>query len=325
MAGVVRPNNQLDQFLTWAKDRGITFNNKVRPAQVDGIGVTMVADSALKADEEIVQVPSGALLRFQSIPYAFRRKHGRISVHGLIASFLAFGGSEVEKYGLWKATWPSKQAMKDCMPILWSEDHWTAEACQLLPPSIKYRKRLGRAISSPDTNAQNLLDHQETKLQKDWEVVKHTDGFILDRNKWDLLFLDHVVGSILTSTDVRSRLANVGYLGEGVCHRTHVAVRIQTLGQDQWEDYVAGRLLETEQQEIEAETFLVKTILKTYFEEAKNAIRILETSKDYGRSAQWELVFKRWKQIKELIVQAFSNGISEKVQAQVFQTFDLLR
>lgn len=97
----------------------------------------------------VVQVPTRALLTALSIPKDFRRRHKSISVHGLVASYLAFGDSS--KYDHWKATWPSKKDFEETMPIQWPEIYKNS-----LPPAMK----------------SSLLDVQQKKFAKDFNAVK---------------------------------------------------------------------------------------------------------------------------------------------------------
>ena len=130
-------------------------------------------------------MPASALLTVNAIPENFKALHQGISIHGLLASYLAFG-SHGTKYTSWKATWPSLQDFQESMPILWPEIvrepldgngnitnaiRRIHEPGFVLPPAIggKWRRmleyfRLGRLEAG-------LLFRQEQKLKADWEVV----------------------------------------------------------------------------------------------------------------------------------------------------------
>lgn len=129
-------------------------------------------------------MPASALLSTQSIPERFRALHKGITVHGLLASFLAFGGIETSQYSPWKASWPALQEFQESMPILWPEflqeplddkgNKFTTvggkvEPAFLLPPAIggKWRGML-EYFARGDAG---LLYQQKEKLKADWAVV----------------------------------------------------------------------------------------------------------------------------------------------------------
>lgn len=129
-------------------------------------------------------MPTSALLTTDSIPEHFKVLHRDITVHGLLASFLAFGGSEMLCYSPWKATWPSIQDFQESMPILWPEllrgplhslGHTTfnidtGQPSFLLPPAVG-GKWTNLIECSDNRREAGLLDRQEKKLKADWEIV----------------------------------------------------------------------------------------------------------------------------------------------------------
>ena len=107
-----------------------------------------------QADEVICHVPASALLTINTIPEDFKRLHQGISVHGLLASFLAFGVPDPSFYSPWKSSWPSMKDLEESMPILWPNSmrepinndgypHYTIGQSQnssfILPPAIAGR------------------------------------------------------------------------------------------------------------------------------------------------------------------------------------------
>ena len=127
------------------------------------------------------------------VPAAFQAKHGNITVHGLLASYLANGSVEdLAPYAEWRASWPSYEDFKNSMPMFWPhelrkrinpqgtlnmETHGSSENLGFfaLPPVIA-----GRWNSMTKTwdsgfyqeRTPGLLEEQEKKLNKDWETVK---------------------------------------------------------------------------------------------------------------------------------------------------------
>ena len=125
-------------------------------------------------------MPASALLSIKSVPKSFRAKHGGITVHGLLASFLAFDMDESGIHGPWKASWPSPEDFKSSMPLLWPPSVRKSlppnkpaheSVCFPLPPAV------GGRWAHPQMrdfwNARNtcLLLKQEKKLNSDWEIV----------------------------------------------------------------------------------------------------------------------------------------------------------
>ena len=113
------------------------------------------------------------------IPQSFSSKFPEgTPVHALYAAFFTNGSPEdLEKYDLWRKTWPSRQDFEDSMPILWPEHlrlNSQQHSQQLLPPSISgswdsFRKRKSEyPYESPH---QDLLVRQKERLRNAWEKV----------------------------------------------------------------------------------------------------------------------------------------------------------
>jgi len=167
--------------LTWRSrddrtaSRRSTLPQEYTCARVPGL-------NAVQAGEELVDVPTSALLIEQSVPKDFKEKHGDITLHGLLASFLAFGGDDIEPYALWRSTWPSMTDFEECMPMLWHEDLRTRygvddKGCRnshsLLPPAIGNGCWAHPLVSKfSNQTSCGLLDEQEKKFQRDWDMIK---------------------------------------------------------------------------------------------------------------------------------------------------------
>lgn len=131
-----------------------------------------------------MRVPACVLLSTDVVPEQFKTLHKGITVHGLLASFLAFGGSGVSHYSVWKASWPSFQELQESMPILWSEvlgesskplnctdcNANVENLSSFLPPSIggKWRQLTG---DSQLQRERGMLSRQAKKLKADWGIV----------------------------------------------------------------------------------------------------------------------------------------------------------
>jgi len=139
-----------------------------------------------QAGEELVKVPFSVLLTIDSVPASLRDLHDGISVHGLLASFLAFGVPEdFDPYGPWTATWPSFEDLEGSIPILWptTMTETTSSSSQLngrnssrhgycpLPPDISGQWHTSTAENSSATLNSGLLGKQKRKFEKDWAKV----------------------------------------------------------------------------------------------------------------------------------------------------------
>ena len=128
-------------------------------------------------------VPASALLTSQSISPRFRGLHNGygLTIHGLLASFLAFGGKEMDPYATWRATWPSFADFQDSMPILWPLKLRESLPCKRshesckgkffpLPPAIG--SQWATTAKDPTRSSiSGLLAKQEEKMKKDWAII----------------------------------------------------------------------------------------------------------------------------------------------------------
>lgn len=131
-------------------------------------------------------MPASVLLTINTIPEDFRKMHEGIAVHGLLASFLAFGGPDTSRFSYWKKSWPSMQDFQESMPILWplfmrepldndGNPHYTIgqreKPAFILPPAVAGRwahDQMREFWRIRDTAA---MYRQEKKLKADWEIV----------------------------------------------------------------------------------------------------------------------------------------------------------
>ena len=131
-------------------------------------------------------MPASVLLSVNTVPRKFQNLHKGITVHGLLASFLAFGGCKLEPYAPWFRTWPSQQDVERSMPLLWPPGPGRAKSSldmdtSLVPTVYPFPPAIGGRLSSPsmacytqsipDQYSDGLLRKQEMRLQKDWSIV----------------------------------------------------------------------------------------------------------------------------------------------------------
>ncbi|KAL6713566.1 hypothetical protein ACLMJK_009031 [Lecanora helva] len=177
------PEDRHEICTAWAKEKGVKVNG-VEPVKIADSGVGIVAQRKIEAGEVLVHVPVTALLTINSVPAPFRILHEGISVHGLLASFLAFGGDERAQYAAWENSWPSLRELQESMPLLWPDmlneplDSYgdanllvnrKAEPAFVLPPTIG--GKWCRIREYFDRQDAGLLYRQKQKLKLDWAVV----------------------------------------------------------------------------------------------------------------------------------------------------------
>ena len=122
----------------------------------------------------------------ESIPDQFKALHQCLTAHGLLASFLAFGGLDASFYEPWKATWPSFQNFEETMPILWPSSvrrqietdiaspfvaGLNEQPAHLLPRAIGGNWADSRGRKSRTSRDEGILYRQEQKLKADWDIV----------------------------------------------------------------------------------------------------------------------------------------------------------
>lgn len=134
--------------------------------------------------QEIVFVPSRAFITVETIPQAFRTLHPNISVHGLLASFFAFGGKSKDQYRPWSNMWPSPQNFKDTMPLMWPqnlpklnssvqspENTFATNSFLPFPPAIDGSWASPIPSNSRTRENVGLLHAQKERFEKDWAIV----------------------------------------------------------------------------------------------------------------------------------------------------------
>jgi hypothetical protein len=107
----------------------------------------MLTTITRKTGTELLSVPHSVLRTAQTVPKTISRKLADISVHGLLAVDLLFDNSPAR--AAWRAVLPAATDLFKAMPYTWEP------ALQaLLPPFAK-----------------SLLENQQRKFLKDWNVV----------------------------------------------------------------------------------------------------------------------------------------------------------
>lgn len=134
----------------------------------------------------LCDVPASVLLSINTVPEGFRKLHKGITVHGLLASFLAFGGPDVSRYSHWKNSWPSMQDFQESMPILWPSfmrdplanggnphriSEWRKDLAFILPPAIAGRWAHYQMREFWNVRDTAPIYQQEKKLEADWDIV----------------------------------------------------------------------------------------------------------------------------------------------------------
>ena len=132
-------------------------------------------------------MPATALLTERSIPATFRRDYTEITIHGLLAAFLASGHPQLEQYQPWAATWPTPSDLQECMPMLWpAKIRMRADvqlsptkSCSLMPPAMGCGAWAHPSLMVfRDSFAPGLLAKQETNFRRDLEIVRQTNPAI---------------------------------------------------------------------------------------------------------------------------------------------------
>lgn len=134
----------------------------------------------------LCEVPASVLLTINTVPEDFKNLHNGITVHGLLASFLAFGGPATSRYSPWKNSWPSMQDFQVSMPILWpslmkepldneGNPHHRIGQCEdpafILPPAMAGRWAHYQMREFWKIRDTTPLFRQEKKLNADWGIV----------------------------------------------------------------------------------------------------------------------------------------------------------
>ena len=92
----------------------------------------------------------------------------------------------------------------------------------------------------------------------------------------------------------------------GVCHRTQVAVRSQTLSDRDWRKFVEGdELIMAEcQNEAKADSFILEKLLLPYHSAAKQALTLIDMMQTLPSGhppLALRTVRRRWMQIKSMV------------------------
>ena len=134
----------------------------------------------------LCDVPASVLLSVKTIPDEFRKMHPGITVHGLLASFLAFGGRDTSRYSHWKNVWPSMQDFQASMPILWPSfmrepldrrenpcymSGRREDSIFIFPPAIAGRWAQYQMREFWNVRDTAPMYRQEKKLKADWDIV----------------------------------------------------------------------------------------------------------------------------------------------------------
>ncbi|KAK9773826.1 putative SET domain-containing protein [Seiridium cardinale] len=131
----------------WAGRQGIRLEG-VEPVRVPARGICIVAHRNIKAGQEIIVVPTQAILSLHTVPPSIvERLPPDIPFHGLLAAHLALD-SQIQNTP-WFLMLPTKSDFAATTPFMWPE-----ELQELLP------KR-----------ARDLLKAQQVKFHSEWSMV----------------------------------------------------------------------------------------------------------------------------------------------------------
>ncbi|GME35689.1 set domain-containing protein [Neofusicoccum parvum] len=145
------PGPEHERFISWAKDQlGVTIDG-VTPAKLPGRGLGVLATKPLKQGDLLVSVPAKALLTTEIKHVKDVLLPKEATVHGRLAVYLTLmDGKEDAPHRLWQPVWPKKEEFDQIMPM-----NWTGRQKELLP-----------------AHAKSLLEKQQDKFEKDWELLK---------------------------------------------------------------------------------------------------------------------------------------------------------
>ncbi|CAF9931011.1 MAG: hypothetical protein HETSPECPRED_007771 [Heterodermia speciosa] len=185
-----------EAFTAWSGQQGVRING-VQAAQISDRGSGIVAQRHIEAGEELVNVPTSTLLTEDSLPANLKSKFENLSIHGLLASFLASDYPQLKQYKEWAATWPTPNDFRECMPMLWPQSLRTRMhvrdsgkyACSMLPPAIGCGDWAHHSlVMFREAVGPGLLRKQEIKFQKDLETVQQVlPGISLESYRKDCL------------------------------------------------------------------------------------------------------------------------------------------
>ena len=170
MDGASQASPPCTPFIQLAKEKGV-FVSGVVPTNIPSRGVGLVTDRPILKGEDIVKVPTSCLLTTDSIPQSFKDVNKALTVHGLLAAFIASGAKVNEPfYAAWQKTWPLAIEFQRSMPLLWPADlllQGPRSENSLWPPALRgWTSRCSCA-----TDGSGLLAAQEQRLETDWANV----------------------------------------------------------------------------------------------------------------------------------------------------------
>ena len=116
-----------------------------------------------------------ALLTEESVPAEFKSACGCITIHGLMASFLASDHPQLTDYKTWTETWPSMEDFEQSMPMLWSKKFHTrvgrSGINSILPPAIRSSNTSMAPLDENMTSS--LLYKQEANFDRDLAAIQN--------------------------------------------------------------------------------------------------------------------------------------------------------
>ncbi|KAL8798428.1 MAG: hypothetical protein Q9182_006671 [Xanthomendoza sp. 2 TL-2023] len=242
------------------------------------------------AGEELINVPLSALVTINNVPESFREQKKQITVQGLLASFLASTDIIDTAYAPWVYTWPTLADFRKALPLFWPQDGTTVLTAELLDessvhgklgvpltPAIEHPAFRGSEDMSCSTGTVGLLQEQRRKLSADWKITNER----LPKTKYTLD-------------------------SNGVCYRTEVAIRTQTLSEDEWSGLVAGRYTEKPEDERKAQALIASQLLDPFLREANSVLKCLRDPSSVPNGPP-QILVRRWRQIRAMLQQtAFS-------------------
>ena len=86
---------------------------------------------------------------------------------------------------------------------------------------------------------------------------------------------------------------------------------------------MAGKEIEKDYDESNADSFIAVHILQVYYDTSKIAIKHLRENGDTFPAVARATLIERWKQIQRLIQEAFLNGVNEYTRAHTYEYFDV--
>ncbi|KAL2866034.1 uncharacterized protein BJX67DRAFT_152820 [Aspergillus lucknowensis] len=142
-------------------------------------------------------------------------------------------------------------------------------------------------------------------------------GFYLDRNEFEVLYLDDIIFQDLDPTlqgelNLQQYYGNYQVMSSGVCYRTEIAACMRYMSLEDWRNYALG--YSTRGVDAQKSQNVIRGWINTYVEEANATIdelKRLEPGK-VGREADGrvQMLLKRWRQVKDLCLKALQETAS---------------